>query len=184
MGRPKLILPIGGTTVIARVVVALRQGGAEPVVVVAPPADAPGSAAVQDEAARSGALVVVPAGPTADMRASIELGLAALGRTPAPEALLLAPGDSPGLSAETVARLIARFGAGRPSIVVPTCAGRRGHPVLLRWDVARRIRLLPAGVGVNALLDATAWDVIDLELGDPATLADLDTAEDYRRWIG
>ena len=43
MGRPKLILPIGGATVIARVVAALRQGGAEPVVVVAPPAEAPGA---------------------------------------------------------------------------------------------------------------------------------------------
>lgn len=182
MGRPKLILPIGGVAVIARVVAALQRGGAEPVVVVAPPADAPGASTLADEAARLGAHVVVPPGPTADMRASIELGLAALDRDPAPDALLLAPGDSPGLSPETVARLIERFRAGRPPIVVPSCAGRRGHPVLLRWDVACRIRLLPAGVGVNALLNTHAAEAVALELGDPATLADLDTPEDYRRW--
>jgi molybdenum cofactor cytidylyltransferase len=182
MGRPKLVLPIGGMAVIARVVAALGQGGAEPVVVVAPPAEAPGGSALAEEAARLGARVVVPAGPTADMRASIELGLDALDGTDAPEALLLAPGDSPGLSSETVARLIGRFGAGRPPIVVPTCAGRRGHPILLRWDVACRIRLLPGGVGVNALLEAHAGHVVALELGDPGTLADLDTPEDYHRW--
>jgi CTP:molybdopterin cytidylyltransferase MocA len=139
MGRPKLILPIGGVTVIARVVTALLRGGAAPVVVVASPADAPGGSALAEEAARLGAQVVIPPGPTGDMRASIELGLDALGRAGAPEALLLAPGDSPGLSPDAVARLITRFGVDRPAIVVPTCAGRRGHPVLLRWDVARRI---------------------------------------------
>jgi molybdenum cofactor cytidylyltransferase len=182
MGRPKLILPIGGMAVIARVVAALRQGGADPVVVVAAPADAPGGSVLADEAARLGARVVVPPGPTADMRASIELGLDALDGASPPGALLLAPGDSPGISPEAVARLIARFGADRPAIVVPTCAGRRGHPVLLRWDVALRIRRLPAGVGVNAVLAAGAEEVVALELGDPGTLADLDTPEDYRRW--
>jgi CTP:molybdopterin cytidylyltransferase MocA len=182
MGRPKLILPIGGMAVIARVVAALRDGGADPVVVVAPPPETPGGPAVAEEAARLGTRVVVPEGPTADMRASVELGLDALAADGGPAAVLLAPGDSPGLAPGAVARLIARFGVDGPEVVVPTCAGRRGHPVLLRWDVARRIRLLPSGVGVNALLADGAAAVVEVELGDPGTLADLDTPEDYRRW--
>ena len=41
MGRPKLLLPFEGQPLIGRVITALRQGGAEPVVVVTPPPDAP-----------------------------------------------------------------------------------------------------------------------------------------------
>ena len=50
MGRAKLLLPIDGTTIIARVVTALRRGGADRVIVVAPPADAPEGPAIAAEA--------------------------------------------------------------------------------------------------------------------------------------
>ena len=73
MGRPKLILPIGGLSVIARVTSALRQGGADPVLVVVPPAAVPGASALAAEAARAGACVVVAEPPPPDMRASVEL---------------------------------------------------------------------------------------------------------------
>src|SRR4051812_44303307 len=91
MGRPKLILPLGGSTVIAGLIRALRGGGAEEVVVVAPPADFAGADVLIDEATRAGALVVVADSATADMRASVELGLDRLGRGPAPSSVLLAP---------------------------------------------------------------------------------------------
>src|SRR3954467_2079355 len=87
MGRPKLILPIGGVPLIARVVAALRSGGPDPVVVVAPPPDAPGGAGAARPAgpagpgeracaptAQGGRVVFSPE-PTADMRASVVLGL-------------------------------------------------------------------------------------------------------------
>ncbi|MBC7893092.1 MAG: NTP transferase domain-containing protein, partial [Sphingobacteriaceae bacterium] len=93
MGRPKLILPLGGGTVIARVIRALREGGAEPIVVVAPPVDFDGAKILADEATRAGAVVVVADSATADMRASVELGLEWLRRGPAPSTVLLAPGD-------------------------------------------------------------------------------------------
>src|SRR5262249_47250336 len=109
MGRPKLTLPVGGTTVIARVVSGLREGGAGRVIVVAPPVEIQGAEALIAEAKAHGAEVVVPKGPTADMRASVELGLARLGGGKAPEGVLLAPGDSPGITAELVTRVVAHF---------------------------------------------------------------------------
>jgi molybdenum cofactor cytidylyltransferase len=184
MGRPKLILPLGGTTVIARVVTALRLGGAEPVIVVAPPAEAPHAARLADQAAAAGALVVVAPGATADMRASVELGLARLRQGPPPATVLLAPGDSPGMTTELVARIIAEAGT-RPSvIVVPAARGRRGHPVALPWSLAARIPDLAPGAGVNALLAAHAATVVELEVDNSAVAADLDTPADYRRWSG
>lgn len=183
MGRPKLILPIGGVTVIARVVAALRAGGASPVVVIPPPDDAPGAFILGREAAGAGAAVVVPATRPLDMRASVELGLAHLERQGQPPAtVLMIPADSPGLTPALVARVIERARAEPGAVVVPVAEGRRGHPIALPWAIALAIRALPAGVGVNALLALNPAVVTELDVDDPGAVADLDTPDDYQRW--
>jgi molybdenum cofactor cytidylyltransferase len=181
MGRPKLTLPIQGRALIARVVEALRSGGADPVIVVAPTRDATGAPELIAEAERAGARVVVPAGHTADMRASIVLGLEALAGVE-PVGILLAPGDSPGLTASLVARVVDRGRAEPGAIVVPTFDGRRGHPVWLPSGLAATIAALPDGVGVNALLAAYEDRLVAVAAEDEGALADLDTPDDYRRW--
>src|SRR4051812_2286819 len=103
MGRPKLNLPVGGVPLIARVVAAFRDGGAGRVVVVTAPGEAPAAPEIAGAARAEGAEVVVAPTQPADMRASVELGLAFLAQGPAPSAILLAPGDSPGLSPALVA---------------------------------------------------------------------------------
>lgn len=183
MGRPKLILSIGGRTVIARVVSALREGGASPVVVVAPPRGAPALAAIVVEAEDAGALVVVPDEQPADMRASVERALSALEcRDLAPRTILLVPADSPGLTAESVARVIEAAAAEPDRVIIPTANGRRGHPVAIPWGLALSIRGLPSGVGVNALVGLQNGAVVEIEIGDPGVTDDLDTPEDFRRW--
>lgn len=181
MGRPKLTLPIEGQALIARVVAALRGGGAESVVVVAPPREADGAPELIAAAEGAGARVVVPADFTADMRASIVLGLEALAGVD-PIGILLAPGDSPGLTPGVVAQVIEHGRAAAGAIVVPTFDGRRGHPVWLPNDLAAAIPGLPEGVGVNALLAAHEGRMERLAVADEGVLADLDTPDDYRRW--
>jgi molybdenum cofactor cytidylyltransferase len=182
MGRPKLILPIEGEPLIGRVITALRAGGSDLVIVVTPPAEAPGATALIDEATLRGALVVVPKAPTADMRASVELGLKRLDAGPIPAAVLLAPGDSPGLSAKLVAEVIARGRLDPTAIIVPAHDGRRGHPLLFPWFLADTIRRLPPGQGVSALLHSAAARVVPFETEDPGAFADLDTPEDYQEY--
>ncbi len=184
MGRPKLILPIGGVSVIARVTAALREGGADPVIVVVAPPTVPGAAALAGEAARAGAYVVVADPPPPDMRASVEHGLHRLAQTFPPETLLLVPGDSPGISAALVERIIARARAEPRAIVIPESQGRRGHPIALPWSLAAEIHGLPGDVGINALVARHAARVVTLEIADPAAIADLDTPDDYLRWAG
>ena len=156
MGRPKLLLDVGGQPLIVRVVQALRDGGADPVVVVAPPTDQSGAKELANFASQSGADVVVLEAPTLDMRATIERGIASLIGSP-PLGLLIAPADSVGLSGPLVAEVVARFRQSPSRIVVPVRESRRGHPLLLPWSEARLIANLPLqGVGVNAALLA-AW---------------------------
>jgi molybdenum cofactor cytidylyltransferase len=183
MGRPKLLIELDGRPLIARVVSALAAGGARPVVVVAPPADVPEGPPIADAAARAGAVVVVPESRPAEMRDSAELALAELDRaegTP-PSAVVLAPADSPGLNGSLVARLIERARERPGSIVIPTSAGRRGHPILLPWGLARAIADLPPDVGVNALVARHEGDVVEVEVADEAVTTDLDTPDDLRR---
>jgi len=182
MGQPKLILPIDGLPVITRVVLALRQGGANPVVVVAPPRDSPGANILIKEAGRAGATVIIAATRPADMRASFELGLSQLQGTASPSAVLLAPGDSPGMTPGLVNQLVRHTESTPQSLVIPTYQGKRGHPIALPWTLALESRSLPEGVGLNALVALHANETVEVEVGEPGTLDDLDTPEDYQRW--
>ena len=181
MGKPKLTLPIDGVPMIVRVVTALRLGGAEPVVVVVPPAEVPG-AILLGRARGAGADVVVAEQPPPDMRASVELGMARLAVGTPPTTVLLAPGDSPGLSPELVARVIAHAKAAPGAIIRPEVEGRRGHPVALPWSLATKIAGLPPDAGVNTLIRSHADIIISLDVDDPTAIDDLDTPEDYERW--
>ena len=185
MGRPKLVLEVGGQPLIARVVAALRGGGADAVVVVAPPPGQEGGPRLADLAREAGAIVEVLAAASPDMRATIERGLLVLARLdPSPIGVLIAPADSVGLYARLVAEVVARFRRDPSRIVVPERDGRRGHPLALPWREALAITALPPGVGVNALLEARSAIVDRLQVDAPGLDADLDTPEDYRRWVG
>ena len=180
MNRPKLLLPIAGIPLIARVIAALREGGADRVVVVT--ANVPGSDVLKEISIAEQAEVVVAPEPPPDMRASIERGIASLEGGPEPSAVLIAPGDSPGLNALLVRRVIDRSAHHPGRILVPSHDGRRGHPLLLPWSLVQKIPRLPEGVGVNALLVQHAGAILELDTDDPGILADLDTPDDYRRW--
>jgi molybdopterin converting factor subunit 1 len=182
MGRAKLLLPLGGATVIEGVVTALRRGGTDRVIVVAPPADAPEGPAIAAAAARAGAEVLSPETRPAEMRLSVELGLAVLENGPPPWFVILCPGDAPGMTPNLVARLLGLAARRRDCIVIPCHEGRRGHPIVLTWDVATEVRTLPPDVGVNALVARHADRVVELPVPDPELIADLDTPEDLDRW--
>jgi molybdenum cofactor cytidylyltransferase len=182
LGQPKLLVNVGGETLIHRVVAALRQGGVERVIVVAPPADAPEGPPVAAEARRAGAEVLIPVTRPIEMRQSVELGLKFLKQNQPPQLVLLTPGDAPGITQDLVARLL-DLAARRPArLVAPSYQGRRGHPIVLTWDLAAQIPGLPADAGVNALVNSQGDQVVELAVNDPDVLADLDTPDELNRW--
>jgi molybdenum cofactor cytidylyltransferase len=182
MGRPKLLLKLGPDTVIGHLIIALRQGGVNRVVVTAPPADAAEGPAVAAEARRAGAEVVVPQTRPIEMRDSVELALETLARGAVPDRVLLTPGDSPGIRSELVVELLELAARWSEHIIIPCFEGRRGHPIVLPWVVATEVRSLPAGIGVNELIVRHQEDVMELPVSEPEVVADLDTPDDLRRW--
>src|SRR5689334_13085332 len=71
MGTHKLLLEIGGRTVIAHLLEALVDGGIEDRRVIVHPDDAP----LADEIARHGGRPIIPSTPPAEMRDSAAIGV-------------------------------------------------------------------------------------------------------------
>jgi molybdenum cofactor cytidylyltransferase len=181
MGRPKLSLPLGDRTVLEHVVLALRAGGVEHVLVVVGP-HVP-ELALRAEAA--GAVVCRLAEETPDMRATVQHGLRWLDDHLHPQpgdAWLLVPADHPTLEAAVVGDLL-RAHAENPtaSIVIPTYAGRRGHPALIGWKHVPAILALTADQGINSYLRGQQPETLELPVRSAAVLVDLDVPEDYER---
>jgi molybdenum cofactor cytidylyltransferase len=185
MGRPKLLLRFGGEPLIGRVVRALRDGGAAPVIVVSPPAETPEGPPIAEAARDAGASVVTPVERPPNMRGSVELGVAELERQAngPPPALLLTPGDSPALTGAIVRLVLDRWAGSPESMVVPVAGGKRAHPLVLPWDLARQIPSLPNHLGVNSLIPANRKRVLELEIAIPELAENLNTPEDLERWL-
>jgi molybdenum cofactor cytidylyltransferase len=184
MGRPKLLVTIGGVTLIARVANALRAGGADRVIVVVPPADSAEGPAILAEAQGAGAEVIVPLKRPSEMRESIELALARLADDePPPRWVILTPADCPGITPQLVAALCDQAAREPARLIIPVARGRRGHPIFLPWGLAAEIPSLPPGAGVNLLVSTHASRLTELTVSSADICADLDTPADLRSWL-
>ncbi|MGH7138629.1 MAG: nucleotidyltransferase family protein, partial [Pirellulales bacterium] len=141
MGTAKLLLPLGGKTIIERTIDAWRSSGVDRVLVVVRADDAPLAAIVRE----SGATLVAADPPPADMKTSVQAGLHYLADYEKPAAndvWLTAPADLPSFSGEVVRRLLATYNPAAPQVLVAGHAGCAGHPVLFPWSYAADVAKL------------------------------------------
>jgi molybdenum cofactor cytidylyltransferase len=182
MGRDKLLLPVEGQTVIARILDVLQSPHiAQRIVVIRP-----GDEALRSAVEAANGIALVPPKPPAEMRQSVEFALRWLEENSRPgsdDGWLLAPADHPLLDSHVLTQLVTHWETRRNSILIPTCGGRRGHPVIFPWILAREVGTLPPDVGLNQLVRRHAGSVVELEIGVPAILTDLDTPEDYAQLL-
>lgn len=167
-GGPKALATIGGERLVDRAVRTVRDGGADPVYVVA------GAAPL----AVAGAVVVDNPDWATGMGSSLRAGLAALPDDS--EAVLVVLVDQPGLTAAAVARLLDSAGrTGPDTVAVATYGGQQRHPVALGRHHWREVSDRAVGdVGARPFLAAHPDLVTPVECGDVADAQDLDTAED------
>jgi len=102
---------------------------------------------------------------------------AALGAVdPRADALVLMLGDQPGVTAGTVAALL----AGRRDAPLAVCAydDGRGHPLAFSRGMFEALSNLHGDKGVWKLMDRFADDVVDVSVAGPIP-RDVDTWEDY-----
>lgn len=183
MGRSKLALPVGSSTVLEQLVGTLRECGVLSILVVL----APGEERLPALAVRAGARAVHLPEVTADMRATVAFGLRSLrehDQAKDGDSWLLIPADHPALDANSLRQLLAaRNGQPADMVYIPTFEGQRGHPAILPFSLSHEITNLPEGEGINQLLRRHTNRTLLVPVDSPAVLWDLDTEEDYAKLL-
>jgi molybdenum cofactor cytidylyltransferase len=170
LGRPKQLLPFGDGTLLGHVVGVARACDFDQLVVAIGGA----SDEVRARVDLSGADVVVNDAFGKGCSSSIAAALRVLDERC--DVLVLMLGDQPGVTAETVAALLA--GRGRAPLAVCRYDDGRGHPIAFDRSVFASLADLHGDKGVWRLLDQAGDDAVEVPVPGPIPL-DVDTAADY-----
>jgi CTP:molybdopterin cytidylyltransferase MocA len=178
MGRPKALLPWGGTTLIEYQVRELLAARCEVVVVLGHAADElrphvpPEAHAVVNEAYREG------------RASSLRAGAAALPDDA--DTIVVLSVDQP-RPREVIKSLIAAHRAGdefksQAVITRPVFEGRHGHPLVLSGALLPELRAASEGAeGLRGVVSAHRDAVCEVAVDSPVVLLDLNTEDDYQR---
>lgn len=183
MGQVKAVLPHpdGGLPLVGHVTNLLRDAGALPLAVVT------GAHHGALTAALEGAPVACLFNPRHDegQLASLQRALAWARAVACAEWLLVTLVDVPAVATDTVVKLIATARDTSADAVRPLHEGRHGHPVLWRRTTWPRLDAADGTSGAREVMRALAREgrVADVPVNDPGVLRDLDTPEDYHRFV-
>jgi molybdenum cofactor cytidylyltransferase len=171
MGRNKLLLPLGGETVLRRAVVRARDAGLDPVIVVL------GHEGERANLELAGLPCQTVANPdyALGIESSLRVGFAAL--PPASGAAVVLLADMPFVTAAMIGMLVERYRASAAPLVISDFAGISAPPTL--FDRSLFAELQQEGCGKRiARLHRSEAAVVSW----PAeALADLDLPEDFAR---
>jgi molybdenum cofactor cytidylyltransferase len=170
LGRPKQVLPYGSGTLLGHVLRTARSCRFDQLLCVLG-----GSAdSVRDEVDLEGVQVVENRHFGEGCSSSIAAALSAV--DPRCELLVLMLGDQPGVSAETVGKLLA--GRGDAPLAACAYADGRGHPLAFARSMFGELSALHGDKGVWKLLDRHAAAAVEVAIDGPVPL-DVDTWDDY-----
>jgi len=179
-GSPKLLAEVGGESILRRVIRAYCSAGVDQTLVVIPPQDtgslhrslrrviesAPGSVRWRvNDTAEGG------------MFTSVKAGLSSLDdRT---THVAVSPADLPFLRDESLRRILsAAASLDERSLLVPTQAGRRGHPLVFRSALVPRLLSWDDGRRLSDLFDEPDLGVVSLDGFGDDVLRDVDVPSD------
>lgn len=182
MGRPKALLPVGsaGETFLDRVTRTLLDGGVDEVLVVVG-----ADAEAIHEHAKETSRVAILNNPDYEQGqlTSLLTALRRIDRSACSGALVTLI-DVPLVSVETVRTLIAAHRTHAASIVRPVSKGRHGHPVIFHSRLFDELERADPAQGAKPVVRAHAADMLEVPVEDEGAFIDIDTREDYERWIG
>ena len=173
MKTPKMLLTIDGMTMIEKVIENLRESEIDKMMVV--------TGAYREEIQKvTGPLPVMHCyndNYKLGMLSSVKCGFRAI---PAEAgAVLVFPGDQPGITYQVINLVIESYRATNKGIVIPVFRKKRGHPVLIDIKYRNEVEKLDPEVGLRSLSLLFREDVLEVDTDTSAILKDIDTYEDY-----
>lgn len=174
MGQPKMLLPWGPTTVLAKVIQTFKGAGVEDILVVTGGELENVRKIVLDQQVRS---IYNEDYSSGDMLSSLQCALGAL--EPSVAAALIALGDQPQIEEQSVRLITDEYRRTRAALIVPSYQMRRGHPWLVGRELWKGILQMKAPDSPRDFLNRRAEEIHYLDLDSASILQDLDTPEDY-----
>ena len=178
MGRPKALLPLHDETFLSRLVRVFAEVCNPVIVVLGYHAQAIGEHLTVLPAAPL--IIAVNPVPENGQLSSLQSGLRAV---PADATgFLFVPVDCPTVKSETVQHVLSAFGT-RPQdtqFVVPSFAGRHGHPVCATMQIAQELLALPPTASAREVVHAYRAQTVYMDVTDAGILADIDDPQAYR----
>lgn len=176
MGQPKMVLPWGQTTVIARVAEVLLEAGLAEVIVVTGGNHTDVETALQRLPVQT---ILNPQYTDNDMLRSLQVGLGMHHENI--QATLVALGDQPQIEIDTVRTMAEAYHETGSPLIVPSFNNRRGHPWLLSRTFWPDVLALHPPATLRDFLNQHRDQIHYLTLATPSILKDLDTPADYDR---
>lgn len=177
MESPKMLLPFRGLTIIEIVIKNVLSSMADRVVVVL----GAESEKIRNKVSMYPVTDVYNSDYRNGMLSSVICGINSLQNDN--DAVLVLPGDMPGIKPEIIDDIIKSYRKLGKGIVMPVMKGRRGHPVLIDCKLSGEILKLDANEGLRQLAREFPGEVYELEVHDPSILKDIDTREEYLKEI-
>ncbi len=175
MGRDKALLSYRGRTFLESIILNLHDAGLENTFVVL------GHHAKQIRQAVKLADVEVVINPNyrRGQTSSLQAGLRAL-QGLSPEGVMLCLVDHPAVPVEVIRKLRARFEQANPPVAIPTCEGRRGHPIVIGRALFAELLALSPDEGANSVVRKYRDTTQFVQVEEAGILVDVDDPVTYR----
>ena len=178
MGTVKSLLPLGESLLLDRVVENARQSELESLIVVL----GHDAENILKKIDFKDSRVIINPDYRMGHSSSLRAGLDAVSADTDGALFLL--GDQPFVGSKTIDRLIRAFQKQPSSLIIPTCQGKRGNPVLAHRRVFKMIQGITGDTGPRVLFSKLKEEIQEVEVYDPGIHLDVDTVEDYRKLTG
>lgn len=173
MGRNKMLLPHGASTVLETIVTEVAACSVAEVVVVTGHEPDRIAALLASYPVRC---VFNPAYARAEMLVSLQVGLRAL---PAEaQAALVVPGDHPRLRRDIIQQVIDGQQPGK--LIIPSYHMKRGHPILIDHAWWEKLLALPETSSLRDFIRAHEEHIRYVMVDTDSVLKDMDTPEEYQ----
>jgi molybdenum cofactor cytidylyltransferase len=174
LGTNKLLLDIGGETVLDRAVKALLQSRVDEVLVVVGFEAGRMSRRLRGKPVR----LVLNRHHQEGMASSLRAGITHTARST--HGVVIGLADQPWLTSDTINRLVDAYRETSKGIVCPTYGGMRGHPVIFNMKRYRETLLsLRGDIGGRSVVGAHQDDLLEVPVDSPGVIRDIDFWEDY-----
>ena len=173
MGVPKMLLDIGGVSMLEAVISNVRKSSVDDITVVL--------GAYRDKLQKivdnTGIRSCYNKDYKEGMLSSVQCGLRNINSRTI--AVLVFQGDQPLIFKDVINIVINAFRKTEKGIVVPVYNNRRGHPLLFSKKYFKNVKKLDTDKGLRALLEIFAPDVEEVSVKEAGILRDFDTFDQY-----